>query len=312
MPPAPDSPAMFGPTGIAGADAPLNMPSERFPPRGYGSQGFRGASPDGTPARAGESAPGGDKVGDPDKFVFILFVIFGFPVIDCILTTMDGVLTYWIGSFCLLACLVPAVLAAGYFGLMFLGVRRKATIVCMSLLPAAALLGLGQGVLYNAKLVSAELRVEDCGAHFPAKWALEEAHKAASQLLSDCVQNQTEVHQVPQDEALAVSRVHRCPGYDRLLDRYSRELPYLQLLEEQKSCAGWCTASQPMWASSLPGEVWDSCAMAVGEMIDRVVIRTVRQVNTFCMLLLALFSIALVGGGPQMPTKLAQADGSWP
>jgi len=241
---------------------------------------------------AEDSKPSGGDVPWEAKTLYCFLVFFSVPVgALCYLAQRPSV-GYWMNKSAYIGLLVALWLLFCYQMLCRKSLRYTSTMLLMTILPSTALIFVANYHLIQAEVVSTHLVTEDCFS-FPEKANLQHAWEAAHTILVNCVAKRINETGAPLEQVVDVTFVHRCWGYEEALPSWRKEWAYLEDLEEQQQCAGWCTLDTPLW-NRVSGRVYkDRCSTAAAAVMRENVYSASVQVMTYCCILIVGFSIKL-------------------
>lgn len=233
----------------------------------------------------------------PSMFTLTCFMMFLVPTWIVARLGRDPDVQYWIGSWCLLSLVLPFLFMGAYFVHARLRVPHKPTILVCLLTPCLVLLALGDSTHTVVTSRADQLRSTDCDT-FVGKRQLERSWQAANLLYVMCL-NQT-ISSNPQknftvDQLRGLYRVQDCEEYPAALGTHFKDWNYLQYLENEHGCAGWCTWGMPLWTHRDP---IDSCSIAASQVFSGKVRRASKQVVIYSVLALVFSSCILIMAGP--------------
>lgn len=225
----------------------------------------------------------GEKKGTPfpisfaDAFSFSLLAMYSYPIASFTYVGFKSDVAYWLGRWCLFVWLIPVLLSWGYMAIVRKRLRRKVVVLTCIIVPCTVLFILGNIYLHNASTTASQLLANDCHT-FPRKRDLEQAWEAANTIWTKCVNYTMTATGINHTEAARISKVHHCKGYEDWYPVYGERWEYLQALEVQRQCAGWCEADHALWTFA---DVKDSCSTSVGLVMHLAIRRTSLQIFTF-------------------------------
>lgn len=229
-----------------------------------------------------------------DKFMFVLLLVVGTPCISSLLVSSSPALTYWIGK-------GGFIVGVGCFLWIFLGyqflnreaIHRRLAVINLLVIPVIALTVVSHFNKLTALDIHTQLSVQDCIA-FPAKTRLEHAWQDASDLLDSCLIEHARLTGSTLEELQRVDGVHRCPGYEKGREKWKKEWDYLQLLEQEEQCSGWCESRRSLWHAAPPEQLRrpDRCSIVVARAMKSQIYRTSKQITFYC-----LAAVVVLGAG---------------
>jgi hypothetical protein len=228
-------------------------------------------------------------IGFADAFTFSLLAVYSYPIAALTYLGCSSHVAYWLGRWCLFVWVIPALLVWGYLAIVQKHFRRKVVVLTCVIVPCTILFLLGNVYLHNASTMASQLLANDCHT-FPRKRDLEQAWEAADMIWSKCVNNTVAATGINTTEAMRITKVHTCEGYDEWYSVYGERWEYLKSLELGRHCSGWCSASAALWTF---GDVKDSCSTSVGLFMHLAIRRTALQVFIFSGAIL-VFAVGVV------------------
>jgi len=225
-----------------------------------------------------------------DAFTFSLLAVYSYPISAFTYLAFQKHVTYWLGRWCLFVWLIPLVNIWGYMAIVQGYHRRKVVVMTCILVPCTLLFFLGNVYLHNSSTTASQLLADDCNT-FERKRELETAWKAAHSIWTKCVDHTAAGSGINRTEAMRITKVHHCKGYEESYDKYGERWDYLQDLELHRQCAGWCeTQKHALWSFN---DVKDSCSTSVGLNMHLALRRTALQIFTFSGAIL-VFAVGVV------------------
>lgn len=135
---------------------------------------------------------------------------------------------------------------------------------------------------YVQSLFSVDCDILPEKAHLQLEW------EAAAQFFKKCV-NDTTAKSSFNSEYLAKNfRIQDCTDYEPVFAKHSETWGYLQRLEENYACTGFCVPGQQLWSK---GPHKDSCSVAVSMIFENFV--SARSGRIFNMMLVLLIMTAI-------------------
>lgn len=221
------------------------------------------------------------------------------PLLDCVvLTALNTSVRYWIGSWPFVATSIVVATAVLSAFIPWRCPNWRALLFIRLVIQIAAVALLCKAVQLSAATVRIELESKDCGESLQ-KLTLESAWQAAAQLVNRCpgptygnFEAGWEAHGLNTD----------CPEYREGLADWGPDWAYLQSLERDFHCSGWCTSKHPVWfvgPESYHAGVHDRCSLVAGEWFHTGVERRMKQAFVYCLLvaLVVAFVMALMPRG---------------
>lgn len=232
----------------------------------------------------------------PRLFLYFAMLLFLYPICLLIYVCRDWNIKLWVArnfvAWWLL--LLPLAYLIIYVIHWCRGQTYK-TVVVLTLLVSSATLFLASCLMMStATWAWVSLAATDCET-WTEKRDLEIAYRAASTFFDNCIAEKVARTHATSAEALEVMRIEDCSGYDDQLDTYP-DWKYLDYLETNLHCGGWCTAkSISLWSFSTPK---DSCSDAVAYLVREKGEGVFFLVTAYALVVLAFTSFILLLGSP--------------
>mmetsp|Transcript_43353 Transcript_43353/g.119946 ORF Transcript_43353/g.119946 Transcript_43353/m.119946 type:complete len:303 (-) Transcript_43353:112-1020(-) len=228
-----------------------------------------------------------------EYMTLVLLLVFGIPCVSCTLMTTQSSVAYWIGNsgFYTSACCFLWILLGHH---VFFSSARRFVVIQLLVLPGIAFVLVAHSHRLVALDVEEQLVVQDCVA-FPGKHRLERAWNEANAILEACVDNQIRITGSPRHEVERNSVVQRCPGYAEGSKEWGRDWDYLQALETEERCSGWCEYRRALWHSNTESVVFsqNKCSTVVSRQLRRQVRRVSGQIMVYTMGVLVVLGFVL-------------------
>mmetsp|Transcript_38833 Transcript_38833/g.88306 ORF Transcript_38833/g.88306 Transcript_38833/m.88306 type:complete len:322 (-) Transcript_38833:77-1042(-) len=226
-----------------------------------------------------------------DKLTFFMLLVLGMPTISCVLLSRHPSVIYWMGrSGFLIPIGVMAWVLLGHDLLVRRILKRRLAVVIVLVFPITVLLVTAHVHKLRTVDLHARLMSKDCTS-FPGKARLEQAWQGAKAVFDKCVGLQANETGAPIRELEQVTSVSRCLGYEVGQNSWGKEWAYLEELEREQRCAGWCTMEAPLWHNMVDYKPHDRCSLAVANMMGGEVYRTARQIVFYCFSTLAFLAV---------------------
>lgn len=214
-----------------------------------------------------ESKPG--LVSFQVKMVIMCGCILFYPVLLCVMLSLDPVVAYWQGTALIWVAIVVCLwLVWCYIALSIRKMKREHAVVWMVVLPATLLLVACQTQQFQIQAKAVGLASTDCSA-LPGKEHLQSAWLGARAIYGNCTQGLATLTGAPLNETALFTSLRECPGYQEGLQTYQHQWRYLARMEREHHCGGWCTPSVPIWDSrdADASILRDRCSLAAGREI---------------------------------------------
>lgn len=207
----------------------------------------------------------------PSLLTLALFAIFGFAVITGIRLSTEPNARFWVGRWGYALLAVPIILVISHIVQSFY--RRPLYFFVIVSVCVPPLMSIFIGFMYAVPVqqVVSRLLSSDCTT-FRQKFQIEQAYKEANSFFNECLAAQAKNHSMTVEAVRKDMVISQCPGYDPEASGYSAEWSYLQRLEENENCAGWCFDGEgALWTHNPTS--WDSCSAAAGMTMKNKVAR---------------------------------------
>lgn len=231
-----------------------------------------------------------------DKLTLAMLLAFGAPTVLSVLISYDISAAYWIGRFGGTIAIFNVIWVIGWNTLvakeMFL---RRTPVVLMMLVPGLLFLASSQYHQQQAKRLAYIFQLSDCT--FVEKANLEVAWQEASKIYMECVEIHMNITGSPRFDVERITQVQRCPGYAKGMQDWGPQWQYLQSLETQEQCSGWCSRNGPLWSkfdSKLDGALkHDTCSIAAGDILGTKIRTMSFQMLVYSMAVVLMLGVVL-------------------
>lgn len=233
----------------------------------------------------------------PSTFAFSCLLMFVTPMFSFWTMDSNASIRYWIGRWCLLSFIPLLIITVGYVIHTQIRGPNKATVVSCLIIPCLLNFVIGEIVYTVAKSDASGLLTHDCNA-FEGKVSLQASWKAAYDLHQTCIEAAAKADpKLTKAAAQRMYTVKNCEGYEAAYKNHRRDWKYLEALENDLGCGGFCYASPGLWTNK---PVLDSCSIASGQDLSLLGMEA-RQNLLMNFLLLGFFSACLVQFGNAVP-----------
>lgn len=224
----------------------------------------------------------------PMAYTFFCVFIFVSPITKLARVVNDSQVYHWIGEAPQVVVWLPVIFIvfAHILHRQRRGPNRLAVIISL-IGSSVVLLILSHTVMTRSVILGSQFFSTDCTS-FGEKAALERSWQAARTFQAGCGASS--------DSGFG-SLVSHCPGYSRELIS-NPSWAYLESLERRFACGGLCTSDRQLWSYHGAHEA-DSCAVALGGMMQWDVRRQSMQVMVYSIFVLALTTIYMLMLGPK-------------
>lgn len=228
------------------------------------------------------------------KFTYIVSIVLFYPLALSLLLNTKSSVRFWVGDWMLyVAAGVVAWVLLCHLALARGFLHRHLAPLVVLVLPALFLAGVCQMQAWQISGQGAALMSRDCRT-FLEKADLDRAWWAARDIQTSCLRGVVEVTGADAEETRLSLDVRSCAGYTEARENFEREWLYLEGVEEEYQCGGWCTPQTPLWRPSRG--VYDSCSASVGRSMSGHVGLLGSQVSAYSVALMVCSTLALFTG----------------
>lgn len=202
----------------------------------------------------------------PHAFTMAGFAIFGAPVIFGVHLAQDASVKFWIGPFGWITLVIPFLIVVCHLVHLKVGRPNQLALIFSTVIPATILLIVANIHLMGMKVIGSQLASTDC-INYRDKLDVERAWGAAAVLYRECLTRTADENKIRFEDGMQIFRLPECEEYHAQPDKYAEYRDtwnYLQSLEEEQQCSGWCQESTPIWTFNA---VTDSCSYAAGTVL---------------------------------------------
>jgi len=236
----------------------------------------------------------------PNAFTLLTLLLFAMPCYLLMENALFGAVRYWSSSWVWLVPIIPVIIICSHVVHVSSGLPNKWAVVSSLILPSAVLLLLANGQMTHAMDRADKLFSVDCDT-FEGKRMLQRSWDAAEQLYESCLQATVDANEdltIPQLKEHF--RIQDCEEYTVAHHERSRDWDYLQYLEVNHGCTGWCSPGQQLW-SRVPHK--DDCSTTVSAVFAFKIEEHAKQVCLIMFAALMLTAIGLVICGPLLRAR---------
>lgn len=233
----------------------------------------------------------GGKMPFEAKLTFLMTILLFYPVcLLCLIHSKPSV-QYWFGHWTIItAAGVVLWIVFCHISLKTGYIRRGLAAIVAIVVPAAALTGIVQVQAWQFREAAAALVSSDCDS-FLGKAKVQRAWQVAYDLKTSCTLALANATGAPVEDASRVLDLHDCPDYPFLMQRLGKEFAFLEHMETNYHCGGWCTPARPIW---MPYPVQDSCSLAFGRALGGNISLLGIQITIYSLILLGSASLLLL------------------
>lgn len=206
-----------------------------------------------------------------------LFCVFMYPMLTTWHLAADENVRFWIGWYPLWSLLLPVGWILAHFYHVSIGQGKRSVLMSCVIIPCVVFFLIGGSVLFQATHVVDGLLTADC-PHFRAIRPVEQAFQDAAAVLDKC--------QEEKPEAILQNCQQYIDEYD--LDNHARQWQYLEFVEANYNCHGFCKARQEgLWSRGAVTN--DACAVSVASVLRGRVQHAAWQLMMYNIIVLFVF-----------------------
>jgi len=194
----------------------------------------------------------------PWIFTCICLLLFGLPSFTLIYISRQPAVDYLGTNLTSLTLIIPVVLACAHWSQYTHG-PSKAAIVTALVVPSLILGFVAQTQTLGAGSYVDGLFSLDCDL-LPAKAKLQLEWEHAQDFFIKCTNVTATKSNFSTDFLTNTFRIQDCAGYQEALAKNSKSWSYLQRMEENYACTGFCVPGKQLWSN---GPHKDSCSVAL-------------------------------------------------
>jgi len=230
----------------------------------------------------------------PSLLTIGLFAIFGSATVTGVRLALEPSSKYWVGQSGFAVLVIPVIVIISHICQSYY--RRPLYLAVVASCAVPPLISLITGFIYMAPVTAAASRLlsSDCTT-FRSKFHIEQAYRTANDFYQNCLTQEAHNRSTTVDAVRAGIVISQCPGYDPTAAGYQEEWMYLQSLEEQYDCSGWCFDGEAALWTHNPTS-WDSCSAAAGMTMKNKIARNANRMMVngiigFVIAFAAIFAI---------------------
>jgi len=201
----------------------------------------------------------------PMVFTSICLLLFVLPACTLIYITRQPAVDHLGTNWTSLTAVIPVVIALSHWSQHKYGPNKPA-IVAGLLIPSLMLVILGEKQTVGAGHFAQEMFSIDCDM-LPEKAELQLEWEAARAFFSKCNNDTVATSKIAVTREFIAKnfRIQDCTDYPDALALHQGSWPYLQRLEENYFCTGFCVPGQQLWSK---GPHKDSCSVALSKIFQ--------------------------------------------
>lgn len=234
----------------------------------------------------------------PVMFTLACCLVFLFPGYAVLHVALEPAVAYFFSNLWLVSLLlvIPPLLGAVHLVHLRAMQPVKKAVIAAVFIPSTLIIIFADHFYEGALDKADRLVATDCNA-LQQKADLQKSWEVAFYVYENCL-NQTNVESGYSLEELRKNfRIQDCEEYKDLKDEYSDDWKYLEYLEEQHGCSGWCYPAQQLWSTR---DHKDSCSNAVSNAFRYFVQPHAFQVCLTMSATLILLALVVIAVGPPL------------
>jgi len=210
-------------------------------------------------------------------------VVYGMPVMSCIMMGADTYTSMWIGAFPLSALIIPPLILVVFLLQRRASAPRHELACVLGIVPGVIIFLLGVFVMFHSTRFSDRLRTSDCEA-LGGVGILVKHTREAVEFHDQCVKG------LPEGQTTLLPA---CPGYDDMLAQDpEREDSWrlLQRMEEDFYCGGFCSVeTRPLWTPSTSKV--EPCSLPLAMKLGSYTRHAGMQITAYSISVLVVFTL---------------------
>jgi len=234
------------------------------------------------------------------KLTFFSSIVLFYPVVLCLLLGMKPTVLYWCGRWSIFACIaVPIWVMLCHFMFANRLLRPGLGPLAFLILPSVLVFLICEVQVRTLSGQGAVLMSSDCET-FQSKAKVEQAWWSAHALLQSCAEELAEKTGSSISETMGLVSIRECRGYKEGFRQHGKEWTYIDSIEKEHHCGGWCSVGPPLF--NLQSRVVDSCSVAVAHVVAGNISLLSYQVTSYAAVLLVSVSLVLMYSPSWLPT----------
>jgi len=231
----------------------------------------------------------------PAAFTLTSIVFFMLPVYLAVHAARQPVVKYFHGDWYYVLVVIPVIILIVHHFHMRNGPHRSITNLAV-IVPSFLLLVYGTTSYTSASSKADRLFSTDCTT-MSEKSHLQHEWEAAHLLYQTCLRSTAASRNLTTAYLGKTFRIQDCTEYQSAFQEHSRDWGYLQYLEQDHACTGFCIPGTQLWSK---GPHQDSCAITVASVFRYIVKGNSLQVITISLITVCLEMAAVLFLGPVM------------
>jgi len=228
-------------------------------------------------------------------FTMLCILLFMVPGYLAIYAARHPVVKYFHGHTYYVLIVIPILILIAHLHHTHNGPDKYMTQLAV-LIPSVLLLVYGTSLMTNATMKADGLYSIDC-ATMPEKTHLQREWEAAHNLYQTCLSDTAASRNLTSSYLTNHFRLQDCVEYESSLREHWRDWTYLQQLEEQHACTGFCRPSVQLWSN---GPHKDACSIVVASVFRYIVEGNCMKVVTISLVTLVLDMLLVLCLAPML------------
>jgi hypothetical protein len=225
----------------------------------------------------------------PLVFTAVTVLVFMIPSFTLLYIARQPAVDYFLDDKSYLVFLIPIVIVLTHWFHVARGPNRYVTSMAL-IIPSLLLLLLGLlanrgSSMYVQSLFSIDCDIIPVKAHLQLEW------ESANAFFQKCLHDTAKTTNYSVPYLADNFRIQDCTDYSEAFQAHHGTWSYLQSLEENYACTGFCIPGQQLWAT---GPHKDSCSVAVSMIFDNFVSTRSFKVTSLMLLVLVLTALFFV------------------
>lgn len=239
----------------------------------------------------------------PHYFTFACLAFFGLPMVVGLSLAQDPSISYWIGKWGYIPAFIPVYICALHMLHLRLGPPKMVPVILGSVVPCFVNFLVFNIYLQGILSVPSVLASSDCTT-FSMKQDVHRSWMSAAAMYEDCVNRTARERGLSYNDTFKIIRLQDCREWQEDEARQRPTLLYLQNLEEECGCAGWCWPARPLWTY---GKVKDKCSTTAAALLS---IKAADGTKKMLFLSLVGFIVS-IGGLGFVNNQIKEAGLTW-
>lgn len=195
----------------------------------------------------------------PPAFTLICVLLFVLPTAMLVYILRSPMVAPFTDMKCYILLLNPVIIAVVHLVHTTKKAPSKWGVISAIFIPAVLLMFISVKAMKDSGKVGNKLLSDDC-EDFKPKAQIQRTWEAAYMAFDSCLNHTGMTATMPSALIMQSFRLPDCSEYSAVKAQSGQGWKYLQSLEQNEGCAGWCYPGQQLWST---GPAKDSCASSV-------------------------------------------------